>query len=84
MSPVPDLLLHLPGLSWIPAEHEESRREPVEPVDRPQVLQVVLLGQDEDNGVVPVAAAGVHLQDHSHGAATAALRRSLARVTPGC
>lgn len=55
-------------------------------MDRPQVLQVVLLGQDEDDGVVPVAAAGVHLRDHgySHGTPTVALQRSLARVTPGC
>ena len=31
------------------------------PVDGPQVLEVILLGQDEDHSVVAVAAAGVHL-----------------------
>ena len=30
-------------------------------MDGPQVLEVILLGQDEDHGVVAVAAAGVHL-----------------------
>ena len=30
-------------------------------MDGPQVLEVILLGQDEDHRVVAVAAAGVHL-----------------------
>ena len=34
---------------------------PVQPVDRAQVLEPLLLGQQEDHRVVPVSAAGVHL-----------------------
>lgn len=47
----------------LPAKHEEAGGEPVKPVDGPQVLQVVFLGQDEDHSVVAIAAAWVHLEN---------------------
>ncbi len=59
--PGPDLLLHLPGLARVPPEEEQPRRQPVQTVDRPEVLEAVLLGQDEHHRVVAVATAGVDL-----------------------
>ena len=50
----------------LPAEHEKSGSEPVEPVDGPEVLQVVLLGKDEHNGVVTVPTAWVNLKTKTH------------------
>ena len=47
----------------LPAKHEEAGGEPVKPVDGPQVLQVVFLGQDEDHSVVTIAAAWMHLEN---------------------
>ncbi len=44
-----------------PSEEQESRGEPVQPVDGAQVLEAVLLGQDEHHRVVAVAAARVDL-----------------------
>ena len=62
---VADLLLHLPRLPGVPPEHEEPRGEPVQPVDGPEVLQIVFLGQDEDHSVVPVSATRMYLPSHS-------------------
>lgn len=56
------LVFHLPRLLRRSAEEEDTAGQSVEPVYRPQVLQVVLLGEDEDDRVVPVSAARVHLQ----------------------
>ena len=58
---VADLLLHLPRLPGVPPEHEETRGEPVQPVDSPEVLQIVFLGQNEDHSVVTVSATRVNL-----------------------
>ena len=49
----------------LPAKHEEAGSEPVQPVDGPQVLQVVFLGQDEDHCVVAIAAAWVDLEERN-------------------
>ena len=57
-----DLLLHFPRLLWIPSEKKETRGESVQPVDRAQVLEAVLLGQDEHHGVVAVATARMNLK----------------------
>ena len=58
---VPDLLLHLPRLPGVPTEHEQARGEPVQPVDGPEVLQIVFLGKNEDHRVVPVSATRMYL-----------------------
>ena len=42
--PVPDLLLHLPRLPGVPPEHQEAGGQPVQPVDGPEVLEIVFLG----------------------------------------
>ena len=60
--PCPDLLLHLSGLLRVPAEQEKAGSESIQSVDGPQVLEAVLLGKDEDDGVVTVAAARVNLK----------------------
>ena len=60
--PRPDLLLHLPSLLRVPAEQEKTGSESIQTVNGPQVLESVLLGQDEDDGVVTVAAAWVNLK----------------------
>ena len=54
----------------LPAKHEEAGSEPVQPVDGPQVLQVVFLGQDEDYRVMAIAAAWVDLQERKTGLMT--------------
>ena len=59
---VPDLLLHISCLFRIAAKHEEPRCEPVQPVDRPQVLQVVFLGKDENHSVVTISATWMDLE----------------------
>ena len=56
------LVLHLPGLFRRSTEKENTAGQPVQPVDCPQILQVVLLRQNEYNRVVPVSSARVHLQ----------------------
>ena len=58
---VPDLLLHLPRLPGVPPEHEETRSEPVQSVDGPEVLQIVFLGKNEDHSVVPVSPTRMYL-----------------------
>ena len=59
--PVPDLLLHVPRLLGVPPEHEEPRRKSVQAMNGAQVLQVVLLGQDEDHGIVTISPARMYL-----------------------
>ena len=53
-----NLIAYLLGVS---SEEKQTRGEPVEAVDGPEVLEALLLGQDEHNSVVPVSPAGVHL-----------------------
>ena len=60
--PRPDLLLHLPRLLRVPAEEKKTGGEAIESVNGSQVLEAVLLGQDENDGVVPVSAARVDLE----------------------
>lgn len=55
-------MLHLPRLLRRPTEKENTTGQSVQPVDRPEVLQIVLLRQDEDDGVVPVSSTRVHLE----------------------
>lgn len=55
-------MLHLPRLLRRSTEKENAACQSVEPVYRPQVFQIVLLREDEDDRVVPVSAARVHLQ----------------------
>lgn len=55
-------MFHLSRLLGRPAEEQDPASQPVQPVYRPEVLQVVLLGQDEDDGVVSIATARVHLK----------------------
>jgi len=59
--PVPDLLLHLPGLPGVPPEHQQPGGQAVQPVDGAQVLQVVFLRQYEDHCVMAVSSTWVHL-----------------------
>ena len=40
---IPYLLLHLASLPRVPSKHQQSRGEPVQPVDCPKVLQTKLL-----------------------------------------
>lgn len=61
--PRPDLLFHGARLLLGPPEQEQPGREPVEPVDRSQVAQIVLLGQDEGHSVVSVSAARMNLHN---------------------
>lgn len=63
--PVPDLVLHLAGLLGAATEQQESRRQPVQPVDRPQVLQVVFFGENKDHRVVAIPAARMNLRDRA-------------------
>ena len=37
------------------------------PVDGPEVLEIVFLGQDKDDRVVPVSTARMNLQQKMHG-----------------
>ena len=60
--PGTDLLLHFAGLFGVPAEEQQSGSESVQPVDRPQILQAALFGQDEDDRVVAVTAARMNLR----------------------
>jgi hypothetical protein len=60
--PISYLVLHLPRLLRSPAEQQYAAGQSVQPVNRPEILQVVLLGQNEDHGVVPVTAAWMHLR----------------------
>ena len=53
-----NLIAYLLGVS---SEEKQTRGEPVEAVDGPEVLEALLLGQDEHHSVVPVSPAGVHL-----------------------
>ena len=53
-------------MCFLPAEHEKSGCEPVQPVDGPEVLQVVLLGKDEHYSVVTVPTAWVNLKNTGH------------------
>lgn len=55
-------MLHLPRLLRRSTEKENAAGQSVEPVYRPQVLQVVLLGENEHDRVVAVPPARVHLQ----------------------
>ena len=61
--PGPDVLLHLAGLLGVPPEEEQARGQTVQPVDRPQVLEAVLLGEDEHHCVVTVTATRVNLEN---------------------
>lgn len=56
------LVLHLPRLLRRPTEQENAAGQPVQPMNGPEILQVVLLRQDEDHGVVPVTTAWMHLR----------------------
>ena len=58
---VPDLLLHLSGFSGISSKHQQTRCQPVQSVDGPQILKVVFFSQDEDNSIVSIATTRVDL-----------------------
>lgn len=55
-------MLHLPRLLRRSTEQENAASQPVQPVNSPEILQVVLLRQDENHGVVPVTTARMHLR----------------------
>lgn len=59
------LVLHLSRLLWRSTEQENAAGQSVQPVNGPEILQVVLLRQDEDHGVVPVTTARMHLRTES-------------------
>lgn len=59
--PVADLMLHLAGLLRAATEQQQTAGEPIEPMDGAQILQIVLFGQYEDDGVVAIPAARMHL-----------------------
>ena len=88
--PRPDLLLHLPSLLRVPAEQEKTGSESVQTVNGPKVLESVLLGQDEDDGVVTVAAARVNLKiagfltKYSWGWGDGIVQRLRRRFSPSC
>lgn len=58
---ISDLVLHLSRLLRAPAEEQQPGRQSIQPMNRPQVLQVVLLSQDKDHRVVPITSTWVHL-----------------------
>lgn len=60
---IPDLVLHLSRLLRTAAEEQQARGQSIQPMNRPQVLQVVLLGQDKHDRVVPITSAWMHLND---------------------
>lgn len=55
-------MLHLPRFLRRSTEKENTTGQSVQPVDCPQVLQIVFLRQNEDYRVVSVSSARVHLQ----------------------
>jgi len=59
------LVLHLPRLFRRSTEQEYAAGQPVQPVNGPEILQVVFLRQDKDNGVMPVTAARMHLRSQN-------------------
>lgn len=62
---VPDLVLHLTRLLGAASEQQESRRQPIQAVNRPQVLQVVFFGENKDHRVVAIPAARMNLRDRA-------------------
>ena len=58
---VPNLLFHVTRFLGVSPKHEESRCQPVKTVNCPEVLQIVLLGQNEDHSVVTVSATWMNL-----------------------
>ena len=58
---ISDLLFHLTGFSWISAKHQQSRGEPVQSMNGPQVLQIVFFSQNKDNSVVTISATRMDL-----------------------
>lgn len=60
-------MLHLASFLRRSAEQQEAAGQSVEPMDRPQVLQVVLFGQDEYDRVVSIPAARVYLETRGGG-----------------
>lgn len=63
--PISYLVLHLPRLLRCSTEQKDTAGQPIQPVNGPEVLQVVLLRQDEDHGVVPVTTARMHLRSQN-------------------
>lgn len=63
---VPNLMLHLSRFLRRPAKQQNSAGEPVESVDGPQILQVVFLGQYENDRIVSVATTGMYLHNHKN------------------
>lgn len=81
--PVTDLVFHLPRLLGGPSEQQQSARQPIQAVDRAQVLQVVLLRQDEHHRVVTVPAARMYL-DRVRALSTAASKLKVFSTNDCC
>jgi hypothetical protein len=58
---VPDLLLHISGLSGIATKHEKTGSQPVQSVNGSKVLQIVFLGQNENDCIVAVTTTWMNL-----------------------
>lgn len=59
---VPDLLLHVPCLLRIPSEHQQTRSQSVQSVNRPQVFQIVLFSQYEYHSIMTIATTWMDLK----------------------
>lgn len=55
------LVLHLSRLFRTTTEQQQPRRKAIQPMYRPQVLQVVFFGENKDHSVVTITAAWMNL-----------------------
>jgi hypothetical protein len=58
---IPYLMLHLSRLLGTPAEQQQARSQPIQPMNRPQVLQIVFFGKNKDHSIVTISTARVNL-----------------------
>lgn len=60
--PIADLMLHLAGLLRAATEQQQTGRESIQPMNGAQILQIVLLGQNENDRIVTVSTARMNLR----------------------
>lgn len=67
---VPNLVLHLSRLLRAAPEEQQPRRQSIQTMNGPQVLQVVLFGQDKHHRIVSITSTRVHLETKRGGGGT--------------
>lgn len=58
---ISDLMLHLSRFLRTTSEQQQARRQPIQSMYRPQVLQIVFFGENKDHCVVTITAARMNL-----------------------